>query len=63
VLVYPFPDAWDLHLKLTVGRFEALRRRDADGAQTTVRKIRGELTELARVRMDVPDVARYFKNT
>jgi DNA-binding GntR family transcriptional regulator len=60
-LVYPFADAWDLHLRLTVGRFEALRRRDAEGAQAVVRRIRAELTELARSRMDTPAVARYFK--
>lgn len=60
-LVYPFPDAWDLHLKLTVGRFEALRRRDAEGAQAVVRRLRGELNELARSRLRNPAVARYFK--
>lgn len=60
-LVYPFHDAWDLHLRLTVGRFEALRRRDAEGAQAIVRRIRAELTELARSRMESPEIARYFK--
>lgn len=60
-LVYQFPDAWDLHLRLTIGRFEALKRRDAEGAQEVVQKLRRELTVLGLSRINEPTVARYFK--
>lgn len=60
-LVYQYPDAWDLHLRLTIGRFEALKRRDAEGAQEFVRKVRRELTVLGLSRINEPSVSRYFK--
>jgi DNA-binding GntR family transcriptional regulator len=60
-LVYQFPDAWDLHLRLTIGRFDALKRRDAEGAQKIVQKLRRELTVLGLSRINEPTVSRYFK--
>ncbi len=60
-LVYQYPDAWDLHLRLTIGRFEALKRRDAEGAQKFVQKLRRELTVLGLSRINEPSVSRYFK--
>ena len=60
-LVYQFPDAWDLHLRLTIGRFEAIKRRDAEGAQEIVQRLRRELTVLGLSRINEPTVARFFK--
>ena len=59
-LVYQFPDAWDLHLRLTIGRFDAIKRRDAEGAQEIV-QLRRELTVLGLSRINEPTVARFFK--
>lgn len=60
-LVYSFDDAWDVYLKLTVGRYEALRDGDADGAATLVRRYRAQLDEMSEARISDPRVAKYFR--
>lgn len=60
-LVYSFDDAWDVYMKLTVGRYELLRDGDPDGAAVLVRRYRAELDEMAEARVSDPKVAQYFR--
>lgn len=61
ILVYPFDDAWDVLTELSVERVEAIRARDAERAVTMVRRHRAEMQRMAMERMQLPQIARYFK--
>jgi DNA-binding GntR family transcriptional regulator len=61
VLSYPFDDAWDLLTEISVGRYEAIRDRDAQRAVEMIRRLRSELEELALERVKLPEIARYFR--
>ena len=60
-LVYPFDDAWDLLLEMSVVRHEAIRKRDAQAAQLEVGRRRQVLHVLNLERVRLPAVARYFR--
>ncbi len=60
-LVYPFPDAWDVLLELSVARYEAIRARDVDLVASEVRRFRAVLHDMAMERVTLPEVARYFR--
>ncbi len=60
-IVYPFGDAWDVLLELSVARYEAIRDRDAERAITDVRRLRTVLHTMNLARLDLPQVARYFR--
>ena len=62
ILMYPFDDAWDVLTELSVDRVEAVRKRDADLAQTVVRTHRAQLEALALERVKLPEIARYFRD-
>jgi hypothetical protein len=60
-LVFPFEDAWDLLLEMSVVRHEAIRKRDALTAQQEVGRCRQGLHVLNLERIRLPAVARYFR--
>jgi len=60
-LVYPFDDAWDVLLELSVTRYEAIRARDLDLVVREVRRLRAILHAMAMERLTLPEVARYFR--
>jgi DNA-binding GntR family transcriptional regulator len=60
-LVYPFDDAWDVLLELSITRYEAIRARDVDLVMSEVRRLRGILHAMAMERVMLPEVARYFR--
>ncbi len=61
-LVYPFESSWDMLLELSVTRFEALRQRDARAAVRDVGRLRRRLHALNLERLQLPSVARYFRD-
>lgn len=61
ILVYPFDDAWDVLTELSVARVDAMRARDADLAVSVVREHRQEMHRMALERVQLPQIARYFK--
>lgn len=60
-LSYPFPDSWDVLLELAVARYEAVRARDLDRVVSDVRRLRAILHAKHRQRLELPEVARYFR--
>lgn len=61
-LVFPFEESWDLLRDMAVARYEAVRTRDLDTVVQTVREHRGRMQVLARERVRLPEVARYFQD-
>jgi DNA-binding GntR family transcriptional regulator len=61
VFVDNFPDTFDLMLELAVGRFEHLRKGDAEAAAEHVRRYRDEIGNLNLSRLDHELVALYFR--
>lgn len=61
LLVYPIDDAWDTHLSLIEGRYEALRDGDADRAVEVVRQHRVKLRQMSDARLADPEIARHFR--
>ena len=55
-----FPQVWDQHLKLMVGRYQAVKARDAATAAEVIQTERVRLGELCRVRLTDPLVRPYF---
>jgi DNA-binding GntR family transcriptional regulator len=60
-LVYPYPEAWDALLELSLARVDAVRARDATRVREVVTSYRERLHELALSRIADPAVARYFR--
>lgn len=61
-LVYPYDDAWDVLLELSVARIDAIGERDAQKVMRVVGDYRTRLQELGRSRLSDPMVARYFRD-
>lgn len=59
-LVFPFDESWDLLRDMAVGRYEAVRTRDLDTVVGTIRELRARMRLMARERVRLPEVARYF---
>jgi DNA-binding GntR family transcriptional regulator len=59
--VYPFDDAWDVLLELSVARYTAIRARDASQAVSEVRRLRAVLHGMTIARLELPLVSRYFR--
>ena len=60
-LVYPFDEAWDVLLALSLARVDAVRARDADQVRETVADHRRRMRELNEISLADPSIARYFK--
>lgn len=60
-LVYPFEEAWDVLLALSLARVAAVRARDADQVRETVADHRRRMRELNEISLADPSIARYFK--
>jgi DNA-binding GntR family transcriptional regulator len=60
-LVFPFPESWDLLRDMAVSRYETVCTRDLDLVVRTVRVHRERMQILARQRVLLPEVARYFR--
>jgi DNA-binding GntR family transcriptional regulator len=55
-----FEDTWDIQLALLLGRYEGVKRRDAEGAAAAVHHGRAEITKLNMSRLGHPLVAPLF---
>ena len=62
VLVYPYDESWDLLFAMAIARYEAIRRRDAEGVARVVREYRARMLESGLARAFEPDIAKYFRN-
>jgi DNA-binding GntR family transcriptional regulator len=60
-LVYPFDEAWDVLLALSLARVDAVRARDADQVRETVADHRRRLRAINEITLADPSIARYFK--
>lgn len=60
-LYFPFDDGWDLLRDMAVARYEAVRTRDLDTVVSTIRDHRARLQAMARSRVRLPEVARFFR--
>ncbi len=62
-LVFPFEESWDLRRDMAVARYEAVCTRDVATVVDTIREYRGRVRVMARGRVRLPEVARYFRET
>jgi DNA-binding GntR family transcriptional regulator len=60
VFEHQFDDAWDIELEVIVGRFEGIRSGNAGAAADAIETGHAKLIELAKTRVDHPDVRRYL---
>lgn len=60
-LVYPFDEAWDVLLALSLARVDAIRARDADQVRETVADHRRRMRVTNEISLADPSIARYFK--
>lgn len=60
-LVYPFDEAWDVLLALSLARVDAIRARDADQVRETVADHRRRMRVINEISLADPSIARYFK--
>jgi DNA-binding GntR family transcriptional regulator len=62
IIVYPFPDAWDVLTEMSVRRYELIRERDAEAVQREIRRYRGIMHTMAMERVQRPEIARFFRD-
>jgi DNA-binding GntR family transcriptional regulator len=61
-LVFPFADSWDTMRDLAVARYETVKSRDLDAVVSTIRGFRSDMQAMARQRVLLPEVARFFRD-
>ena len=60
VFQHQFDDAWDIELAVIIGRFEGIKSGNAAAAADVLETGHARLIELAKARVDHPDVRRYL---